>query len=36
MPNVARWLVAHGYDDEEIARVMGLNALRVLQESWAR
>ncbi len=36
MPNVARWLVSHGYSDEEIAQVMGLNVLRVLQESWAR
>jgi membrane dipeptidase len=36
MPNVARWLVSHGYADEEIAKVMGLNALRVLHESWAR
>jgi membrane dipeptidase len=36
MPNVARWLVAHGYSDEEIAKVMGLNVLRVLKETWAR
>jgi len=36
MPNVARWLVAHGYGDKEIAKVLGLNVLRVLRESWAR
>ena len=36
MPNVARWLVGHGYSDEEIAKAMGLNVLRVLEESWAR
>ena len=36
MPNVARWLVSHGYSDEDIAKVMGLNVLRVLGESWAR
>jgi membrane dipeptidase len=36
MPNIARWLVAHGYRDGEIAKVMGLNALRVLEETWAR
>jgi len=36
MPNVARWLVAHGYSDQDIAKVMGLNVLRVLKESWAR
>ena len=35
MPNVARWLVAHGYSDEEIAKALGLNALRVLRETWA-
>lgn len=36
MSNIARWLVSHGYHDEEIAKVMGLNVLRVLRESWAR
>ena len=36
MPNVARWLVAHGYRDDEIARVMGQNVLRVLEATWAR
>jgi len=36
MPNVARWLVSHGYSDADIAKVMGLNVLRVLKESWAR
>jgi membrane dipeptidase len=36
LPNIARWLVAHGYSDEDIAKVMGLNVLRVLEESWAR
>ncbi|MCX7671823.1 MAG: dipeptidase, partial [Anaerolineae bacterium] len=35
-PNVTRWLVAHGYKQEEIAKVLGLNALRVLKETWAR
>lgn len=35
-PNVTRWLVAHGYRREEIAKVLGLNALRVLKETWAR
>jgi membrane dipeptidase len=36
MPNVARWLVKHGYSDQDIAKVMGQNVLRVLQETWAR
>jgi membrane dipeptidase len=36
MPNVLRWLVAHGYNDQQIAKVMGANVLRVLEETWAR
>ncbi len=35
-PNVVRWLVAHGYSDEDIAKVVGLNPLRVWRETWAR
>lgn len=33
--NIARWLVAHGYSDEDIEKVMGGNALRLLGEVWA-
>jgi membrane dipeptidase len=33
-PNVIRWLVAHGYSDEQIAKVVGGNALRALREVW--
>jgi membrane dipeptidase len=36
MPNVIRWLVKHGYSDQDIAKVAGLNVLRVLKETWAR
>ena len=36
MPNMGRWLVSHGYSDEEIGKVMGLNALRVLEATRAR
>jgi membrane dipeptidase len=36
MPNVIRWLVSHGYSDDDIARVTGRNVLRVLQQTWAR
>ncbi len=36
MPNVIRWLVKHGYNDQDIAKVVGQNVLRVLEESWAR
>ena len=33
--NIPRWLVKHGYTDEEICKVLGGNAIRVLQEVWA-
>jgi membrane dipeptidase len=33
-PNIVRWLVANGYDDEEVAKVMGGNVLRALREVW--
>lgn len=35
-PNITRWLVKHGYSREDIAKVLGLNVLRVLKETWAR
>lgn len=33
--NIVRWLVKHGYSEEDIAKVIGGNALRVLREVWA-
>ncbi len=33
--NIVRWLVKAGYSDDEIAKVMGGNALRVMAEAWA-
>jgi membrane dipeptidase len=33
-PNVIRWLVAHGYDDEQIRAVVGGNVLRALRDVW--
>ena len=33
--NIPRYLVKAGYSDEDIAKVMGLNALRVLKDVWA-
>jgi membrane dipeptidase len=35
-PNIIRWLVKHGYVDEDIAQVMGGNVLRVLKQVWVR
>ena len=35
-PNIVRWLVKHRYSDEDIAKVMGGNALRVLKQVWVR
>jgi len=32
--NMIRWLVKHGYSDEEIIKVAGGNILRVLNEVW--
>ncbi len=33
-PNIIRWLVAHDYADQDIVKVMGGNALRVLRQVW--
>lgn len=33
-PNAVRWLVVHGYSDEDIAKVIGKNTLRVLEKTW--
>lgn len=33
-PNIVRWLVKHNYTDDEVERVIGGNALRVLREVW--
>ena len=35
-PNIVRWLVKHGYGDDEIAKVIGGNTLRVLEQAWTR
>jgi membrane dipeptidase len=32
--NVARWMIKKGYSDAEIAKVMGQNAIRLLEEVW--
>jgi membrane dipeptidase len=33
-PNIVRWLVKHNYSDEEIAKVIGGNTMRVLEQVW--
>jgi membrane dipeptidase len=35
-PNIVRWLVTRGYSDEDIAKVVGGNIMRVLDEVWVR
>jgi len=35
-PNIVRWLVTHGYSDDEIGKVLGGNIMRVLDQVWAR
>ena len=32
--NIVRWLVKHNYSDEDIIKVMGGNAMRLLKEVW--
>ena len=33
-PNIVRWLVKHGYSDDDIAKAIGGNTLRVLEQAW--
>ena len=35
-PNIVRWLVKHGYSDDDITAATGGNTLRVLEQAWAR
>lgn len=32
--NIPRWMIKHGYSDAEIAKVIGLNALKMLERVW--
>lgn len=34
MVNVVRWLVKHGYSDDDIAKAIGGNVMRVLEQVW--
>ncbi len=33
--NIARWMIKHGYSDPEISKVMGGNAIRLLEKVWS-
>ena len=35
-PNIVRWLVKHGYSDEDISKAVGGNVMRVLKAAWYR
>ena len=35
-PNIVRWLVKHAYSDDDIAKAIGGNTLRVLGQAWSR
>ena len=35
-PNIVRWLVKHEYSDGDIAKAIGGNVMRVLEEAWFR
>jgi membrane dipeptidase len=35
-PNIVRWLVKHDYSDGDIAKAIGGNVMRVLQQAWFR
>ena len=35
-PNIVRWLVKHGYSDDDVAKAIGGNTMRVLEQVWAR
>jgi len=32
--NIVRWMIKHGYSDGEIEKVVGLNALKMLEKVW--
>lgn len=32
--NIPRWMITHGYSDDEIVKVIGLNALKMLEKVW--
>jgi len=35
-PNIVRWMVKHDYSDGDVAKAIGGNVMRVLEEAWYR
>jgi len=35
-PNIVRWMVKHDYSDGDVAKAIGGNVMRVLEEAWFR
>ena len=35
-PNIVRWMVKHDYSDDDVAKSIGGNVMRVLEEAWFR
>lgn len=35
-PNIVAWMITHGYADQDIAKAIGGNVMRVLKEVWYR
>jgi membrane dipeptidase len=36
LPNIVRWMVKHDYSDGDIAKAIGGNVIKVLEEAWYR
>lgn len=34
MTNIIRWMIKHGYSEDDMKRAAGLNVVRVLEEAW--
>ncbi len=35
-PNIVSWLITHNYSDQDIAKAIGGNVMRVLKDVWYR
>ena len=32
--NIARWMIVNGYSDDEVVKVIGSNAMRLMEQAW--